>query len=40
LTHKAPKPGPGQEEVDPEELMKLEVAKDPWEARLKTISKD
>ena len=40
LTHKAPKPGPGQEDVDPEELMKLEIAKDPWEPRLKSITLD
>lgn len=38
--HSDPKPGPGEEEVDPEELMKREVAKDPWEARLKPIAKD
>lgn len=40
LTHKAPKPGPGQEEMDPEDLMKLEVAKDPWDPRLKPITLD
>ena len=38
--HSEPKPGPGDEEVDPEELMKREVAKDPWEPRLKPIAKD
>lgn len=40
MTHKAPKPGPGQEDVDPEELMKQEIAKDPWESRLKSITLD
>lgn len=28
------------EDVEPEELMKKEVAKDPWEKRLKPISQD
>lgn len=36
--HTDPKPGPGEEEVEPEELMKREVAKDPFEKRLKPIS--
>jgi len=26
--------------MDPEELMKIEVAKDPWDARLKPIDTD
>ena len=34
------KPLEGEEEVEPEELLKREVKKDPWEARLKSISKD
>ena len=38
--HADPKPLPGQEEMDPEELMKIEVAKDPWDARLKPIDTD
>lgn len=29
------KPNEGEEEVDPEELVKREVTKDPWEPRLK-----
>ena len=29
-----------EEPVEPEELMKREIAKDPWEPRLKLISKD
>ena len=40
IKHSDPKPGPGEEEVDPEELMKREVAKDPWEPRLKPITDD
>jgi hypothetical protein len=39
LKHRDPKQAEG-EEVEPEELMKREVAKDPWEPRLKTINKD
>ena len=31
---------PAQEDVEPEELMKREVAKDPWQKRLKPISDD
>ena len=31
---------PAQEDVEPEELMKREVAKDPWQKRLKPISHD
>jgi len=38
--HTDPKPGPGEEELEPEELMRREVAKDPWEKRLKPISQD
>lgn len=38
--HTDPKPGPGDEDVEPEELMKREVSKDPWEKRLKPISED
>lgn len=33
-------PREGEEEVEPEELQKREVAKDPWEPRLKPITKD
>lgn len=40
VKHSDPKPGPGQEEMEPEELMKLEIAKDPWEPMLKPITKD
>jgi hypothetical protein len=42
LTHmdaKAPE-GEGEGDVDPEELKKREIAKDPWEPRLKPIVKD
>jgi hypothetical protein len=35
--HTESKPGPGEEELEPEELQKREVAKDPWEKRLKSI---
>lgn len=37
-----PKPaeGEGEEGVEPEELKKREIAKDPWEPRLKQIAKD
>ena len=38
-THKEPKAEDG-EEVEPEELMKREVAKDPWDKRLKPIVDD
>lgn len=38
--HNEPKPGPGEEEVEPEELMRREVAKDPWEKRLKPVIDD
>ena len=38
--HADPQPGPGDEEVDPEELMKREVTRDPWEPRLKAITED
>ena len=43
LTHMDPKPadGGGEEEPeDPEVLKKKEIAKDPWEPRLKPIIKD
>jgi hypothetical protein len=30
----------GDEEVEPEDLLKREVAKDPWEPRLKPITND
>lgn len=40
VKHTDPKPEPGQEEIEPEELMKLEIAKDPWEPMLKPITKD
>ena len=36
--HSEPKPGPGEEELEPEELMKREVDKDPWEKRLKPVT--
>ena len=39
LKHKEPK-APEGEEVEPEELMKREVAKDPWEPRLKPVTAD
>lgn len=39
-THKEGKPLEGEEEVEPAELLAREVAKDPWEARLKPIVKD
>lgn len=35
--HADPKP---VDDVDPEELMKLEIQKDPWEARLKPCTQD
>ena len=38
--HAEPKPGPGQEEMEPEELMKIEIAKDPWDERLKPVVND
>ena len=38
--HNEPKPGPGEEDVEPEELMRREVSKDPWEKRLKSITED
>ena len=40
VKHNEPKPGPGEEDIEPEELMKREIAKDPWEKRLKPISDD
>jgi hypothetical protein len=38
--HADPKPLEGQEDMEPEDLMKIEVAKDPWEPRLKPITDD
>lgn len=40
LTHMPGQPLPGEEDVEAEDLLKREVAKDPWEARLKSISSD
>jgi hypothetical protein len=40
MKHLEPKPAPGQEETEPEELMRQEIAKDPWQPRLKPITKD
>jgi hypothetical protein len=40
LTHMPGNPLPGEEDVEPEELLKREVTKDPWEPRLKSISAD
>lgn len=41
LTHMEAKPAEGDgDEVDPEELKKREIAKDPWEPRLKPITLD
>lgn len=40
LTHMPPKPAAGQEDVDPDELMKIEIANDPWDQRLKCITED
>ena len=39
-THKEGKPNEGEEDVEPEELLKREVAKDPWEPRLKPVTDD
>ena len=39
-THMEGKPLEGEEDVEPEELLKREVAKDPWEPRLKPIIND
>ena len=38
--HTDAKPGPGEEDLEPEELLRREVAKDPWEKRLKSIKDD
>ena len=38
--HSDPKPEAGEEDVEPEELLKREVAKDPLEKRLKPITED
>lgn len=42
LTHAnaAPEENDGGEEVDPEELKKKIIAKDPWEPRLKPVLDD
>lgn len=40
VTHKEGKPLDGEEEVEPEVLLAREVAKDPWEDRLKPIVLD
>ena len=39
-THKEGKALEGEEEVEPEELLRREVEKDPWEPRLKPITND
>jgi hypothetical protein len=39
-THKEGKPLEGEEDVEPEEILRREVTKDPWEVRLKAIVKD
>lgn len=38
--HSDPVPQPGEEDLEPEALLAREVAKDPWEPRLKQIAKD
>lgn len=38
--HADPVPGPGEEEVEAEELMRREVERDPWDARLKPVDQD
>lgn len=35
-----PKPGPGEEEIEAEVLMKREIDRDPWDPRLKPITLD
>lgn len=40
LVHKEGQPLEGEEDVEPEELLAREIKKDPWEPRLKPISKD
>ena len=40
LTHRDGKENEGEEGVEPEELLRREVAKDPWEDRLKPITLD
>ena len=37
MKHLDPKP---QEDVEPEELLRQEIAKDPWQPRLKPITQD
>lgn len=38
--HADPLAKPGEEDIEPEELMKREIERDPWEPRLKAIEKD
>lgn len=41
MTHMDAKPAEGDpEDIDPDELKKREIAKDPWEPRLKPITSD
>ena len=40
LTHQEVAAEEGEDEVEPEELQKREVAKDPWEPLLKPITQD
>jgi len=40
MNHKAPVAQAGQEEIDPEELMKMAMAEDPCDDRLKSVIKD
>lgn len=40
LTHVDGQAIEGEEDVEPEELLRREVAKDPWEPRLKPITND
>lgn len=40
MKHLEVKPAAGQEDIEPEELMRQEIAKDPWQPRLKPIALD
>ena len=40
VTHREGKPREGEVDVDPEELLNREIAKDPWDRRLKPITAD
>jgi len=40
LTHKEVAPAEGEEEGEPDDALKREVAKDPWEPRMKPIGSD